>query len=430
MKTKRTLLSSLLILAGITPCVSQTATLQDIDNHESGGNYYSYPWMIETPPELTPTPEGYMPYHIEHYGRHGSRWHIGDYNYEKPYQILSKAKEDGKLTPLGEEILETVILTRDEFLKGRDGELSDKGAVQHFVIGERMAKNFPDVLNPIADVDAKSTVVIRCILSMQNSLKGIQSRVPNLKVKTDASHADMWYMNYDDSVAWKVEAEAREAYLKPFLERHKNKGEYLSKIINDPVYASDSIGESLANPLFALLVNSQSHFSQPWLLEKVFTDDEIKERWMGRNANWFLQSGNSKLTGGIMPFKQRNLLLNIIESADTALMTSKPSANLRYGHDSVVLPLSCLMEINNFGEEINDLEELADKGWHDYLVIPMGANIQMIFYRPVGENYSVDDVLVKVLLNEQEVSLPVNNYSGPYYKWKDLKNYYLSKLGV
>ena len=33
-------------------------------------------------------PEGYVPFHLEHYGRHGSRWHIGGYTYDAPYRLL------------------------------------------------------------------------------------------------------------------------------------------------------------------------------------------------------------------------------------------------------------------------------------------------------------------------------------------------------
>ena len=85
------------------------------------------------------------------------------------------------------------------------------------------------------------------------------------------------------------------------------------------------------------------------------------------------------------------------------------------------------MEMNNFGEEINDLEELGAKGWHDYLVVPMAANIQIVFYRKDG-NTNPDDILFKAMLNEQEVTLPFTPVSGPYYRWKDAKDYYSTKI--
>lgn len=404
-------------------------TLEDVDFFETGGNYYCYPWLDTVPPQQTPAPDGYEAFHLEHYGRHGSRWHIGDTNYDVPYFLLVKAHDAGKLTPLGEEVFEVVVAAREEFKKGRDGELSDKGAIQHQEIGKRMAQNYPTIFTPSANIDARSTVVIRSILSMFNGLNGIQTVVPEINIKTDASHADMWYMNYHDTTMRRIKHHVDTVELRAFQEKHSNKGEYLSKLFNDQEYARDSIGSKLFNPLFSLLINTQSHYAQPWIADKVFTIDEARQRWMIRNANWFLESGNSQLTENHQPFSQANLLLNIIESADIAINSAGTGANLRYGHDSIVMPLSCLMEIDNFGIEINDLEELASQGWHDYKAIPMGANIQLVYYRPQSNAVSPEDeVLVKVLLNEQEVSLPVEAVAGPYYRWKDLKNYYLKKL--
>lgn len=423
--------SILTVLAISSTFLAHADTLEDVDLFESGGNYYCYPWLENTPPQLSPAPEGYVPFHMEHYGRHGSRWHIGDYNYDTPFIILSKAKENGKLTPLGEEVLEIVIKTRNEFKKGRDGELSDKGAIQHQQIGKRMALNFPELFTDSTFIDARSTVVIRSILSMFNSLNGIQTVVPNIKIKTDASNADMWYMNFHDTTMRRIKHHADTTALKAFQARHANKGEYLKKIINDPQYAQDSVGTELFNPLFSLLVNSQSHYDQPWIVDKVFTQEEARERWLMRNANWFVESGNSKITENHQPFSQSNLLLNIIESADTAMISPNKSVNLRYGHDSIIMPLSCLMELDDFGQEINDLEELANKGWHDYKAIPMGGNIQIVFYRKEetsDTSKEENDVLVKVLLNEQEVKLPVETEMAPYYSWAKLKNYYLQKL--
>lgn len=54
-------------------------------------------------------------------------------------------------------------------------------------------------------------------------------------------------------------------------------------------------------------------------------------------------------------------------------------------------------------------------------IIPMAANIQMIFYRKEGS----EDVLVKFLLNENETSLPaVKTDIAPYYHWTDVKSYW------
>ncbi|MBD5357149.1 MAG: histidine phosphatase family protein [Bacteroides sp.] len=428
---KKTLVQRMILLAGTTftivfPAFTTTPTLSDVSFEKGGGNYYCYPYLNSMPPAQTLPPIGYEPFHLEHYGRHGSRWLIGDEQYNAAFNILDKAEKAGKLTPLGKKTLKVVKQIREASYK-KDGELSDHGAWQHQGIGERMAKNYPQIFNHNTNIDARSTVVIRSILSMFNGLNGIQRIVPNINIRTDASYADMWYMNYDDKEAWQIKHHADTTVLRDFNKHHANKGEYLGRLINDPKYAEDSIGNKLFNSLFSVLINTQSHSDQPWLVQEIFSPEEMRDRWLCRSANWFLQGGNSKLTDNRMPFSQANLLMNIIESADTTLTSTVPSVNLRYGHDTIVMPLTVLLELDNFGDEINNLEELAEKGWHDYLIVPMAANIQLVFYRKHG-SISSDEVLVKVLLNEKEATLPLESVSGPYYKWTDFKKYYINKI--
>ncbi len=38
---------------------------------------------------------GYEPFHLEHYGRHGSRWLIGENDYKTPVRNLEKAERAG-----------------------------------------------------------------------------------------------------------------------------------------------------------------------------------------------------------------------------------------------------------------------------------------------------------------------------------------------
>ena len=59
------------------------------------------------------------------------------------------------------------------------------------------------------------------------------------------------------------------------------------------------------------------------------------------------------------------------------------------------------------------------------MVFPMASNLQFVFYR---ENLYDKDVLVKVLLNEQEATLPIESDIAPYYRWSEVRRYYLAKL--
>jgi hypothetical protein len=56
----------------------------------------------------------------------------------------------------------------------------------------------------------------------------------------------------------------------------------------------------------------------------------------------------------------------------------------------------------------------------------MACNIQLIFYKP--KKGKKGDILVKALLNERETRLPIATTQWPYYKWEELRDYYLKKL--
>ncbi|MCH5242455.1 MAG: histidine-type phosphatase [Muribaculaceae bacterium] len=403
---------------------SLSAQIENATGHELAGNLLAYPYVEVTPPPLTPAPEGYAPFHMEHYGRHGSRWLIGPEDYLVPVKNLEKAEKAGKLTPLGEKTL-TALRAIEKESHGRLGELSDKGAIQHQVIGRRMAENFPEIFTPDAHLSAKSTTVIRCIISMANALEGIQNTAPGIHFEKDASQADMWFMNFDDKAGWIVKDSVAARVLPPYRDSLLVTETYLSRLVSEPDFARDSVAPGLLPRMYWVLGNSQSHSGQPWLFEEVFSREELKENWKAGNAGWFIHGGNSKLTNGRMPYVQRKLLGRIIERTDSAMLSENPSANLRFGHDGILVSIITLMELGGFGTEINSLSELENSNWRDYEIIPMAGNLQLIFYR---NSENPEDVLVKALINEREVTMPGTPVMGPYYKWNDLRDYYLTKI--
>ena len=412
----------------ITGCIFKglAATPQQASPQQLAGNLMEYPYVEKTPPVQTPPPPGYVPFHIEHYGRHGSRWLINGDDYGVPVRNLQKAEKAGKLTPLGQTTLEALRKIQQDS-QGRLGELSDKGALQHQVIGRRMALNFPEIFNTDAELTAKATIVIRCILSMANALEGIQSVVPGIHFDKDASNADMWFMNFNDKPLWAYKDSIQAILLPPYQESVVKTRDYLSKLVTDPVFAKDSVEPGLLPRLYWVLGNAQSHTGQPWLLEEVFSHKELEENWQSGNAIWFMHGANTPITEGKMPFTQRNILKRIIECTDSAIASEKPSANLRFGHDGIVISLITLMDLNGYGKQIADFKDLENSDWIDYDMIPMAGNIQMVFYRPEG-SLNPDDVLVKTMINECEVSMPGIPVTGPYYKWNDLRQYYIDLI--
>lgn len=417
-------LKSILLTAALSVAFIAEAMPQDSLYVIYSGNLREYPYSGSDGPSQTPPPAGYRPFHMEHYGRHGSRWLIGENDYRTPVKCLEVAERNGKLTPLGEKTL-AVLRDVEKASYKRLGELSDKGAMQHRAIGRRMARNYPEIFAPGANVDAKATVVIRCILSMLNGMKGIQSIAPDVNIHTDASYADMYFMNYDDKPAWKIHARADSTVLRDYRKRNAVGDGYLSRLVSDEKFARDSVAPGLMPYLYWVLANTQSHTGQPWLLPDVFAVDEVRQAWRHDNGMWVLHSINSPLTDNRMPLIQRNLLRNIIESTDTAALSATPSANLRYGHDGILINLITLLDLNSLGREFASIEEAEEAGLRSYELIPMAGNVQMVFYR----NDS-GDILVKALINECEATLPGTPFSGPYYNWSDLKKYYLEKISM
>lgn len=403
---------------------SQTA-LQEIqaDIHRSASNYLAYPEPVGV--VQTPAPKGYKPFYFSHYARHGSRWHIGEGDYRRPFETLKRAARQGKLTAEGQRVL-TVLDSVYRMSRGRLGELTPLGALQHRGIARRMVNNFPEIFrHKNLEVNARSTIVIRCILSMMNEALALQTENPTVRITSDASQHDMYYMNYevDDRLgAYRKNPEIGKA-MAAYRREHLDAGRLMGVIFNDAQYVADSVkAESLWNQIFNVAANMQS-LETDMDLYGLFTTEECYRKWAIDNMYWYMYYGPSHLTKGKMPFYEANLLRNILETADSCLKLPQPSATLRFGHEVVVMPLACLLELDNYGKTYYDFENL-DAQWRNYKVFPMASNIQWIFYKKKGS----DDILVKIMLNEHETRLPVASDVAPYYHWKDVEAYYRAKL--
>lgn len=413
----------LVVLAVVTMAMS-AAVKDDFkrDIRRSAGNYWAYP--DRNLPQLTATPQGYKPFFINHYGRHGSRWLIGNRLYNFPVEQLEIGERNGKLTKRGREVL-AILRDLRTSAAGRDGELSDIGAEQHRGIAERMFHNFPEVFADDAPVRARSTVVIRCILSMQNEVDALKALNPKLRITTDASQAEMYYMNYDDPVVKPLRKDAYK-YFEVLEDKIVRPEKFLSRLFTDKKFAHDSIqGRNLMIDLFDVVGNMQSHHQWENVnLYDLYSLDDAYSVWRYNNMRWYIFSGETPLTQCRVDFMEANLLRSFIEDADRAILSGRNSASLRFGHESVVLPLVCLMGINGADYQTDNLETL-DRHWQSYKIFPMACNLQMIYYMPTDGS---GDILVKVLLNEHEASLPVKTDCAPYYRWNDVRDYYMDKL--
>ena len=418
-----------LLLLGITLTINAQTAREEIkaNPYLAGSNYLDYDRQL---PDFnyTKAPKGYVPFYFTHYGRHGSRWLIGKDDYERVLRPLRKADAQRKLTSKGKDVLEKLEKFNKTTYK-RLGDLTTVGERQHHGIGKRIAQHFPEIfLTKDLAIDARSTVVTRCVLSMVAECEELMAANPTARIHNDVSESLQYYLNKEHEgkvkeankhIDWKKVNEYNDS------KTHPNR--LMKVLFNDEKWAADSVNQgSLMRNLFEIVTNMQSHDDGPDMMS-LFTEDERYDLWCISNLSWYLRYANSPMTDNAKPFSQYNLLKNIIETADTCVALGKPQATMRFGHEVCVLPLACLMELGNSNASIEDIYEL-DKHWQNYKIFPMGCNIQLIFYKTKkGE----DDILVKALLNEREVKLPVQATSTPYYyKWSDLRKYWTNKLAA
>ena len=401
---------------------AQTAQEELKDNrYLSGSNYLDYDRQLSTTP-LTPAPKGYEPFYMSHYGRHGSRWLIGEGDYTTPLNILRDAHQAGKLTAEGEAVLKKLEDFFPTTVK-RLGELTTVGERQHHGIGSRLARNFPEIFKAKnVPIDARSTVVIRCILSMEAECEELAAANPTARIHNDVSESLQYYLNQGWSDRLRQASRESRKVRNQYEQKYSHPERLMKLLFNDQQYVYDNIrASSLMRQLFEIAANMQSHDTDIELYS-LFTDEETYDQWRMRNIGWYLDYAAAPQTGAIMPFSQLNLLKNIIETADTVRQTQ---ATLRFGHEVCVMPLACLLELGQCGAQVENLDTL-DRVWRNYRIFPMACNIQLVFYRP--KKGKKGDILVKALLNEREMTMPGKPVSGPYYRWDDLRQYYLERI--
>jgi hypothetical protein len=420
---------SLLILVAFLTCgnLAAQSCYEELSANPrlAGNNLLAYP--DKKLPTLTPAPTGYQPFHIEHYGRHGSRWLLSDKDYIIPVAMLQKAADNKVITPEGASLLTRLKAIATD-AQGNYGRLTTLGAEQHRGIARRMFRNFPEIFAGEARVDARSTTVVRCILSMSNELVELASLNPSLQITMESGAPLQPILNPNefDTIAINIKRSIRPE-LKRYEAERVDPLPFASRLISSSTFINDSINaRDLFNKVFELALNEQSHQRNDSLIA-YFTPAELQTKWAVNNAAWFAKSGYSPMTSLRMPIMERNLINDFIDHAQQAVDSRENGATLRFGHETVLIPLTCIMGLNNADREIADLDSVAQY-WQAYRIFPMGGNIQMIFYQ--NPQNAAAPVIVRILLNEHEATLPISPIAGTeyFYNWNEVKAMLLNRI--
>ena len=420
--------SFLMILLIVCALLAQAQTRQQM-----GGVYYAYP--APKKPVSVKAPEGYTPFYISHYGRHGSRWLPSDSRY---IWVNQHFDDESNLTPLGKKVKGWLTQVWEN-AKGNGGKLTKLGEKQHRGIADRMVRNFPQIFAKGNHVQARSSVVDRCAKSMLAFTDELRQLQPSLDMDVKTDSADM---------AWI-------AYTSPEVKALENRTHIVAKVspdrflhqlfkditkVDDPMKLMSEI-HTIASSIQDVGLNFKSY---PRQIEKglygLFTDEEFKAFYDANNLRMTICNGEYPTNERIPARSAISLWENVEAEADKALASDRPSATLRFGHDTSLYRLYSLMNMFFARPDAccdTDAKMASYKKESDAMdvVVPMAANLQLVFYKKKqwDRAYPESNVLVRILCNERNVGeLNLNAYiynddiedmAGNYYTWASLKNY-------
>ncbi|MBR3677634.1 MAG: histidine-type phosphatase [Alistipes sp.] len=428
----------LLLLCGLAGAVSAQTAREEIDAHPhiamATHSVYASPYYFE---EIADAPKGYKPFYISHYGRHGSRYEASQRLVSNIVDIFRQADSLGILTPTGRKVKELVernLVAHD----GHIGELTRNGVEQHKGIARRMYHRFKGVFGKGAIVESRASTVRRCIMSMASFNESLKECQPMIETRMDTgdcyqavirptSHSNPTYPKHitdatiGDGQPWFIhltEWSAKQDMSRP-----------LGVVFTDAKALNYKGGEFL----LALNIYKRLAFMQNlgWydrtLLDSIFTPEERYTLYLYDNYNWYntRMSTHSEFCRHLLSHT-RPLVEDIIAYADSAIEGKNSAvANLRFGHDYYLLALLGAISFNECRSDI-DVRDVAKFGeeWRGYRMITMASNLQMVLYR----SKKSEDVLVRFLHNENDVTLPIESETAPFYKWNDVKTYLLARL--
>lgn len=344
---------------------------------QMGGVYYAYP-VIET--SLAEAPEGYEPFYISHYGRHGSRWLTNDNRYIWVNQHFEDQKN---LTKLGKDVRKRMAKIWKN-AKGNGGLLTALGGRQHRGIAKRMYQNFPQLFTADAHLTARSSVVPRCKTSMENFVTELKTQNPSIRLEPITREEDMVWIAYTSPEEKALEGRTNVPLI-------ISPDRFIKALFKDPSKVEDPA--KLLMELHTIASDMQDVELDVSLYD-LFTQEEMQAVYAKNNKSMTIVHGDVIENEGIPARCAISLWQHMEADAEAAIARDGVGADLRFGHDSNLFRLMTLMGLDIHGKPMDEL-------------LPMAANLQMIFYRNAK-----GEVLVQLLHNERSMG---------FMTWKELK---------
>ena len=377
--------SLLLLLTAIWPLL---VFAQHFSPERTGGVYYAYP--VEESKRID-IPAGYKPFYISHYGRHGSRWLPSEERYE---WVAAEFADSKNLTPMGKSVKRRLKkICRNA--RGHAGQLTPLGAEQHRGIARRMVENYPEVFQGNdTRILARSSTSPRCRASMLAFCHALPS-----PFSMETNPEDMAWINYESP---ELKALTARIFRQPNLTTDR----FISSLFKDSSKVNEPM--KLLSELHTIASDMQD-IPLDISLWDIFTPEEMLAIHDANNERMTICNGDTLLNDGIPARSSIPLWQHMEADADSMITSGIHGASLRFGHDTALYRLLTLLGIQLPGKDMED-------------IIPMAANLQMVFLRGEGKEgrgEGNDSVLVAFLINEHPCHLQTS--LSFLYPWADVK---------
>ena len=259
-------------------------------------------------------------------------------------------------------------------------------------------------------IRARSTLVPRCMLSMAAANERLKELNPAIDITREASKRYLDYM-FRMTEANKIKKEIKQR-IAELREREIDPSRFVRALVTDPSLVGNRKEQlRFMNDLYCVASVMQDVDYLDCSFYDLFTFDELCRFWECDNYTYYVEKGPDPRNRGRGTALAETLLDDIVSRAGEDMAAGEPSVRLRFGHDGCIMALLTLMRIDGWTTPVTDPAKIKDV-WQVHR-IPMASNMQFVFYR---NKKNPDDVLVRVLLNEKELRLPLPGDRAPYYR--------------
>ena len=283
-----------------------------------------------------------------------------------------------------------------------------------------MVKSFSSAFGKGSRVDACSSPSVRSIISMSSFISAISRQAPKAAVYAHQGKLDIQATRPNEGknpfkyIGPDMPLPYAESSPEFFQRRFPQYKDVLARMFLDPdkaIGGRDAYDVFFNLYMFVAGMNSIPE-EERMDVEGIFTPEEYAILWETDAYERFRE---------YYPYQTPNASIvdDIIAKADARIASRERGADLRFGHDHVVMSLLMLMDIDHFGYIPHDPDDLVF--WFQTFRSCMATNIQLVFYQ---KKRGDGDILVKVLLDGEEARFgDLATVQGPYYRWQDLREY-------